>query len=119
MDIGPYKIPGGTSVFSFLYHVHHDPRYYEDPKTFNPSRFIDETGKFVKEDRVIPFGIGKRICLGQSLAEKEFFIFFTGLMQQFEFRADPDAPLPTYKDIYPESFLRTAPPYKVILKRRV
>ena len=33
----------------------------------------------------IPFLIGKRFCLGQTLAEKEFFLFFVGLMQKFDF----------------------------------
>ena len=118
MDVGPYKIPKGKSVFAFLYQIHHDPEHYNDPKTFNPSRFIDESGKFIKDEQVIPFSIGKRFCLGQSLAEKEFFIFFTALMQQFEFLPDPHTPLPTYKDIYPKSLIRNVPPYKVIVKRR-
>ena len=89
MDIGPYKIPKGTTVFGFLYQIHRDPMNYNDPKTFNPSRFIDESGHFFKDEQVIPFSIGKRFCLGQTLAEQEFFIFFTALMQQFEFLPDP------------------------------
>ena len=38
-----------------------DPKYFEDPLRFNPRRFIDEEGKFVKNERIIPFGIGKLI----------------------------------------------------------
>ena len=102
----------------FLYQIHHDPMHYNDPKTFNPSRFIDESGHFFKDEQVIPFSIGKRFCLGQTLAEQEFFIFFTALMQQFEFLPDPQTPLPTYKDIYPKSLIRNVPAYKVILKKR-
>ena len=118
MVIGSYKIPKGTSVVAFLYHIHHDPKVFKDPKTFNPSRFIDQSGKFVPSERVIPFSIGKRVCLGQSLAEKEFFIFFTNLMQQFEFKPEPGTSLPTYQEIYPKSLLRNVPPYKVVLKKR-
>ncbi len=119
MEIGPYKIPKGTTVMAFLYHVHHDPKFYEDPKTFNPSRFIDASGKFIYDERIIPLGIGKRACLGQTLAEKEFYIFFTNLMQQFEFQPEPNNPLPSYKDIYPRSLIRNVPPYKVVLKKRL
>ena len=50
---------------------------------------------------MIAFGLGKRYCLGQSLAEKEFFIFFTALMQQFDFKHAPGTTLPSYIDIYP------------------
>ena len=46
----------------------------------NSNSFAD--GNFMKDERVIAFGSGKRICLGQSLAEKELFVFLTGLCQQ-------------------------------------
>ncbi len=38
---------------------------------------------------MVPFGVGKRVCLGQTLAEKEFFLFFAGMIQQFSFVAAP------------------------------
>jgi cytochrome P450 len=119
IQVGSYTIPKGATVTAFLYHVHHDPKYYKDPKTFNPSRFIDASGNFINDERVIPFGIGKRFCLGQSLAQKEFFIFFTGLVQQFEFKQAPGTVLASYSDIYPPGFLRNVPPYEVVLKKRL
>ena len=61
-----------------------DPEHYESPDTFWPERYIDESGHFIKDERVIPFGIGKCYCLGQSLAEKEFFLFFTGMLHKFK-----------------------------------
>ena len=118
MVIGPYKIPKGTIVMAFLYNIHHDPKVFKDPKTFNPSRFIDESGKFSPSERVIPFGIGKRVCLGQSLAEKQFFLFFTNLMQRFEFRPEPGTSLPSYQEIYPRSLLRNVQPYNAVLRKR-
>ncbi len=69
--------------------------------------------------QVIPFGVGKRVCLGQTLAEKELFIFFTGILQQFEILPVPGTVLPSYVDIYPKALLRTPPPYEVIFKRRI
>jgi cytochrome P450 len=104
---------------AFLHQIHHNPEFFDDPKTFNPSRFIDESGKFVPDHRVIPFGTGKRFCLGQSLAEKEFFIFFAALMQQFEFKPVPGIELPDYKNIYPQSLMKNVPPYEVVIKKRL
>ena len=118
IKLGPYIIPKGAIVMSSLYHIHHDPKHFKEPELFNPSRFIDESGKFVPNSRVVPFGIGKRVCLGQSLAEKEFFIFFVALMQRFEFRQVPGSELPTYTDVYPETLMRGVPSYEVILKKR-
>jgi cytochrome P450 family 2 subfamily J len=119
VKIGQYTIPKGATVMSSLYHAMHDPKLFKNPDRFDPSRFIAENGKYIHDERVIPFALGKRFCLGQSLAEKEFFIFFTALMQQFEIRHAPGTVLPSYIDIYPrESLIRNPPPFKVILKKR-
>lgn len=120
IKIGQYTIPKGSTVISSLYNAMQDEKYFKNPEIFNPSRFIDENGKFVHDEHVIPFGLGKRYCLGQSLAEKEFFIFFTGLLQQFEVSSAPGTTLPSYIDIFPEEALVRSPPnYEVILKKRI
>lgn len=36
-----------------------DEEYWGDPNVFRPERFINEDGKFVMNDRVINFGLGK------------------------------------------------------------
>ena len=112
-----YVIPKGAIVLISLYHVMHDPEYFKDPETFNPDRFLNENGEFVNDERVIPFGIGKRFCLGQSLAEKEFFLFFTGLMQKFKFEPG-NKPLPSYKmeDLYVKELLRCVPAFETIIR---
>ena len=84
--LGGFTIPKGAMVLSSVWHVLHDPEHFKDPENFNPDRFIDSYGRFINDERVIAFGIGKRSCLGQAMAEKEFFIFFTGIMQQFRIR---------------------------------
>jgi cytochrome P450 len=101
-----------------IYHVLRDPTHFKDADVFNPERFINSEGKFINNERVIAFGVGKRSCLGQSLAEKEFFIFFTGILQQFKLLKDPATILPSYNDIYPEAIMRVAPKYQIILKKR-
>ena len=83
-------------------------------------RFLDDQGKYVPDERVIPFGIGKRYCLGQSLAEKEFFLFFVGLMQKFDFGSVPGTELPSYdiEKVNVKGILRNTPTYEVLLKER-
>ena len=48
------------------------------------------------DERVIPFGLGKRYCLGQSLAEKEFFLFFVTILQKFKIEPAPGKVLPNH-----------------------
>ncbi|XP_029456168.1 cytochrome P450 2C3-like isoform X1 [Rhinatrema bivittatum] len=78
-----YTIPKGTQVIPFLHSSLYDKRYWEDTDHFNPNRFLDENGKFKKNDAHIPFGAGKRVCVGESLARMELFIFFITLLQRF------------------------------------
>ena len=121
VPVGDYVIPKGSVVFGSLYHIMNDPKHFKDPEKFNPDRFLDQEGKFVSDERVAPFGIGKRICLGQTLAEKEFYIFFAGMIQQFQLKRDTTTDLPSYdiKDSFPKGILRTVPNYTIKLVHRL
>ena len=121
VPLGDYIIPKHTSILGSLYHIMNDPEHFPDPHKFNPERFLDDQQHFVPNERVIPFGIGKRVCLGQNLAEKEFYIFFAGFMQQFELQKDQSKELPPYSmdETLQTGFLRTCPEYTVNLKHRL
>ncbi|XP_045932036.1 cytochrome P450 2K1-like isoform X2 [Micropterus dolomieu] len=84
-----YFIKEGTTVFPLLTSVLHDESEWESPHTFNPSHFLNEEGKFVKRDAFMPFSAGRRVCLGESLAKMELFLFFTSLLQRFRFTPPP------------------------------
>ncbi|XP_054838534.1 cytochrome P450 2J2-like isoform X2 [Eublepharis macularius] len=81
-----YFIPKGTYIVPDLHSVLQDPELWEASEVFNPNRFLDKDGKFMKREAFLPFGTGSRSCLGQQLAEIELFIFFTSLMRAFKFQ---------------------------------
>ncbi|KAB7493704.1 Cytochrome P450 6B1 [Armadillidium nasatum] len=71
--------------------VHFDSKYFEFPKEFRPERFINAEGKFESpKECLMPFGIGKRQCLGESLARMELFIFLTTMLQELQFSVPPN-----------------------------
>lgn len=71
------------------YAIHHDPSIWPDPDNFNPeanfTKANSETGalELTRTEFLLPFGIGRRVCLGEALARQELLIFFAGLMQHF------------------------------------
>ena len=72
-----FVIPKNAHVIPLLHAVHMNPDYWEEPEAFRPERFLSEDGKTVqKPEHFMPFGVGQRMCLGDHLAEKEFFLFF-------------------------------------------
>jgi cytochrome P450 len=71
VEIGGFRYPEGVCLLANAYLIHHDPDIYPDPYAFKPERFLDESpGTYTW----IPFGGGRRRCLGASFAMLEMKI---------------------------------------------
>ncbi|XP_041090073.1 cytochrome P450 2K3-like isoform X2 [Polyodon spathula] len=81
---------------------------WETPHQFNPNHFLDAQGKFVKRDAFMPFSAGRRVCLGETLAKMELFLFFTMLLQKFHFRL-PQEVSPEQLDLTPTPGITSSP----------
>ena len=84
MIVNGQVIPAGTLVTPIMAEIMKG-EYWGDGQVFRPERFLDEAGRVIKDERLIPFSIGKRQCLGETLAKTELFLFFTALVQQFRY----------------------------------
>ncbi|KAK9978448.1 hypothetical protein ABG768_020199 [Culter alburnus] len=89
VHLNGYLIKKGTSVFPLLVSVLRDENEWETPDSFNPRHFLNKQGQFIKKDAFMPFSAGRRVCLGESLARMELFLFFTFLLQHFHFTPPP------------------------------
>lgn len=78
-----YNIPKHTYIIPNLVAVHFNPERFPEPDVFKPDRFIDSNGKFIRDEQVIPFSIGKRSCPGEPLAQVEIYIYIIYLLQNF------------------------------------
>ena len=79
-----YKIPPDAVIIPLIGDIMHDSKYFENPYKFDPNRYLSKLNasnnsvKFTPNPRVVPFGIGKRKCLGEVIARTSLYKFFTG-----------------------------------------
>ncbi|XP_062964306.1 cytochrome P450 2U1 [Cynocephalus volans] len=111
-----YTIPKGALILPNLWSVHRDPAIWEKPDDFYPNRFLDDQGELLKKETFIPFGIGKRVCMGEQLAKMELFLMFVSLMQSFTFALPKDSEKPILTGRFG---LTLAPhPFNIIISKR-
>ncbi|ELU15807.1 hypothetical protein CAPTEDRAFT_142591 [Capitella teleta] len=111
-----FFIPQGTMILPNLYSVHHNEAHFKDAFKFDPSRFLDDEGCYRPIKQLIPFGIGRRVCLGESLARMELFLFFTSLLQRFSPSLPSGEELPSLTGTL--HITNEPPPLKVIFSAR-
>ena len=89
-EIGGYHVPVKTQLFISQYVVHHDPRLFEDPDTFDPDRWTDGLEKRLPKYAYFPFGGGPRLCIGQSFAKMEAALLLATIAQKFRMKLSGD-----------------------------
>lgn len=67
LPIGNIRVDKGTKIFTPIYEIHHDPKYYKNPEVFDPERFAGDSK--VTDASYMPFGRGSRICIGLRFAK--------------------------------------------------
>ena len=86
-EIGGYRIPAGANVVMSTWVMHRDPRYFPDPETFYPDRWLPERSQKLPRFAYFPFGGGPRQCIGASFAMMEAKLLLATIAQSFELRA--------------------------------
>jgi cytochrome P450 len=80
VTIGGWTYPPGVVLIASAALVHHDPEIYPEPNAFRPERFLDtKPGTFTW----IPFGGGRRRCIGASFALLEMRIVLRAAAERF------------------------------------
>ncbi|HEV7461513.1 MAG TPA: cytochrome P450 [Solirubrobacteraceae bacterium] len=81
VDVGDWHYPEGVCLVANAYLLHHDPAIYPDPYAFRPERFLEEPpGTYTW----IPFGGGRRRCLGASFAQLEMRIVLRAVLSRHD-----------------------------------
>lgn len=75
-------IPKGVQITIFLFGMHRDPRYWDEPEEFSPDRWsqpLKVPGSFA------PFSMGSRICIGRNFALAEIATLIHGIFSKYRF----------------------------------
>ncbi|XP_065335068.1 methyl farnesoate epoxidase-like [Cloeon dipterum] len=108
-----YNIPKGCMMLVNLRSVNMDEKHLGDPETFRPERFIGPDGKFHKDEKLMLFGSGTRMCLGEPFAKNTTFIFYTSIVQNFKLEVAPYGPKPS--EVILDGFTTAPEPFKMTM----
>ena len=95
-DYRGLTVEQGTILVAPQFSVQRDPRFWDDPDTFNPDRFLPEAKAARPKLAYFPFGGGGRQCIGEGLAWMEGALSLAAIVQQWRFLPGPTGarPLP-------------------------
>jgi len=96
IEYGKYVIPKGTGILADVHSAYFNTKDWSNPEEFNPSRFLNDKGEIdnTRKKYCTPFGVGKRSCPGELIADTVVFIFFVTFLKNFKVSAVPGKPLP-------------------------
>lgn len=122
--MGGYKIKKGSSIFPNIWGLHHDKKIWGDPENFRPDRFLDVNGQLFSVEHklrrcVLPFGAGRRVCIGKNLANNRLFLFLTSVIQKFTFYPENDKEIDWDPINFKYGIVITHQPYKLYFEERI
>ncbi|KAG2434218.1 hypothetical protein HXX76_007944 [Chlamydomonas incerta] len=89
---GGHRVPAGTDLFISVWNLHHSPQLWERPEAFDPDRFgpldAPPPTEVSTDFRFLPFGGGRRKCVGDMFAIAECVVTLAVLLQRFDFAPD-------------------------------
>jgi cytochrome P450 len=92
VEVGGYRIPKGTLVLWSAHLAGRDPSVWHDPLRFDPDRFtgLDAEQRQLADASWVPFGGGRRNCIGFAAAQMELTLITARLAQRLDLRPVSD-----------------------------
>ncbi|WP_247730484.1 cytochrome P450 [Halovivax limisalsi] len=91
VTLGGYRLPAGAQVLCPQWVCHRDERWWDDPETFDPSRWDGEADR--PDYAYFPFGGGPRYCIGAAFARQELTLGLATMAGRCALDVDADEPL--------------------------
>jgi cytochrome P450 len=91
--LGDVDVPAGSVLAMSPYIVHRLERYWPDPETFEPDRFLAGRMPGKHPFAYFPFGGGPRLCIGHNFAMLEAHLIVATIAQRYRLRLVPGHPV--------------------------
>lgn len=101
-------VSAGAVITTQLAMLHTDETVFKDSGKFIPERFLENNNL---EKTLIPFGIGKRSCLGESLARAELYLITGNIVMDYDL--EPVGKMPEIKTHTPFGLMKRPPNYNI------
>ncbi|KAK8499330.1 hypothetical protein V6N13_010627 [Hibiscus sabdariffa] len=90
-EVAGYQIPKHCIVYVNVWGMARDPKVWEDPLEFKPERFIGSKVDVKGQDfNLLPFGTGRRSCVGWPLGHRMVHYYLAALLHAFEWESPPE-----------------------------
>ncbi|MFC0112503.1 cytochrome P450 [Kibdelosporangium aridum] len=87
--LGGYRLPAGSEFIISMAALHRNPEFYPDPHRFDPDRWTRRSVQQLPQGAFLPFGAGKHICPGSSLAWAELTIVAATVLTRWRLKLAP------------------------------
>ena len=84
LPVGNVPVEKGVKIYTAIFELHHDPKYFPEPEKFDPERFERE-GE-VSDATYMPFGKGNRYCIGARYVRVQVLTAIVHLLKHYTVR---------------------------------
>jgi cytochrome P450 len=83
VELAGVPVPAGATLMYSSYATHHLAQLFEDPHAFRPERMSRERKAKLPKGAYVPFGGGRRICIGKRFGYLEAKVMVSRVLQRF------------------------------------
>ena len=114
IELAGVPIAKGTALLFGPLWLHSDPRFWDDPETFDPDRFTPARKAERHKFAYLPFSAGRRGCIGEQFAWMEGVLVLASIAQRYRLRLARSMPPPHGSVTY-----RPSGPIAMVPERRI
>ncbi|KAL4562780.1 hypothetical protein LXL04_026810 [Taraxacum kok-saghyz] len=89
VEVKGFMVPKNAQIICNVWAMGRDPSVWSNPEMFMPERFLESNIDYKGQDyELIPFGAGRRICPGLSIAHRMMHIVLGSLIYKFDWKLE-------------------------------